>query len=91
MTTATPTRNIYNTAVAALVRAGFTYYEGSDHAQKAVGPNVWLRAYIAAGDERIRLRWETRNSIEVADPVSINIDHNAAAFVAALAAVEVNA
>lgn len=91
MRTATPTRNLFNEALAALLSAGFTYYEGSEHAEKAVGESVWCRAYIDAADERIRLRWETRNQVEVADRISINIDDNAAAFVAALAAVEVTA
>jgi hypothetical protein len=84
----------YATAITALRNAGFDMV-GDLRGSKVVSPismrQVWLQADVLLGDERILLRWMTAQGVEVADAVRINIDPNAAAFVAALASVKVYA
>jgi hypothetical protein len=84
----------YRMAFAALNAAGFTM-ESHLHGSKVVSPQsgspVWMHAYIIHDDERILVRWTTASGVEVTGEVRINIDGNAAAFVAALASVQVSA
>ena len=82
----------YRNAKKALEAAGFdciNLMRGSKVVSAQDGRTVWLIADILLGDERIVLRWVTTRGVEVADEVRINIDDNCAAFVAALASVEV--
>ena len=82
----------HRTAQRALDAAGFdciNFMRGSKVVSAQDGRTVWLIADILLGDERIVLRWVTTRGVEVADEVRINIDDNCAAFVAALASVEV--
>jgi hypothetical protein len=79
-------------AYTALDRAGFdciNSLRGSKVVSTEANRQVWLIADILLDDERVLLRWVTSRGVEVADPVRVNIDGNCAAFVLALADVEV--
>lgn len=56
-----------------------------------VSEDVRLNAVIVPGDERVVVSWTTRNGIEVADRVSVNLDKNAHALLYALAGATVRA
>lgn len=68
---------------------------GDDRASRVVSAadkrQVWLTVDIIADDERVELRWRTTNGIEVGTDMSLRIDTNLPALLAAISDAEVNA
>lgn len=68
---------------------------GDDRASRVVSSpqarQVWLTVDIIADDERVLLRWRTTNGIEVGTDMSLRIDRNLPALLAAISDAEVNA
>lgn len=66
-------------------------YRASRVVSAADKRQVWLMVDIVPLDERVELRWRTTNGIEVGTDMSLRIDTNLPALLAAISDAEVNA